>query len=78
LAKKNVEQEVQLNELRRLASSAEDDKKKAEGLQKLYDVKVAELADLCWAHDSLTSDMRLIVMKLNTMFLLFARSSTIS
>jgi hypothetical protein len=44
---------VQLNELRRLASSAEHEKKKTEDLQKLYDAKVVELVDLRRAHDNL-------------------------
>jgi hypothetical protein len=56
LSKQNAKLEVQLNDLRRLASSAEDEKKKAEGQEKLYDAKVSELAELRWAHDNLTSE----------------------
>jgi hypothetical protein len=43
MMKKNVERELQLTELRHLASSVEDEKKKAEGLLRLYDAKLAEL-----------------------------------
>jgi hypothetical protein len=43
LLKKNCELELQLTELRRLASIAKDEKKKAEGLQRLYDAKLAML-----------------------------------
>lgn len=40
---KSAKLELQLTELRRLASTAEDEKKKAEGLQRLYDAKLAML-----------------------------------
>jgi hypothetical protein len=54
--KNNVELEHQLNELRYLASTAEDEKKKVEGLQRLYDAKLAELSELQQTHATLTSE----------------------
>jgi hypothetical protein len=51
---KSAKLELQLTELRHLASTAEDEKKKAEGLQKMYDTKVAELNELRQSHATLT------------------------
>jgi hypothetical protein len=45
LLKKNAELELQLIELHRLASTAEDEKKRANDLQSSYDSKVAELVE---------------------------------
>jgi hypothetical protein len=56
LLKKNVDLELQITELRCLASAAEDEKKKAKGLQKLYDTKLAELNELRQLHATLTSE----------------------
>lgn len=46
LQKKNSELELQLTDLRHLVSAAEDEKKKAECLQKLYDAKGTKLNEL--------------------------------
>jgi hypothetical protein len=39
-----------------LASTTEDEKKKAEGLQKLYDAIVAKLANRWWSHENLVAE----------------------
>lgn len=45
-----------MTELHCLAATAEDEKKKAEGLQNLYDSERAELAELKKTHSNLVTE----------------------
>lgn len=56
LIKKNVDLKLQLADLWRLAASIEDEKRKVEGLQSLYDFKCTELSELKQTHTNLVNE----------------------
>jgi hypothetical protein len=56
LLKRNAKLETKMANLWSLTASTEDEKKKAEGLQSLYDVKRAELFELKQTHAKLVSE----------------------